>query len=81
MENKLEIELANANLDRKAKLSNAWYHRNKLRLQTSYSCECGGKWTKSNLSSHERSKKHLSYIDKMVARLHRNEYLDLDKSE
>tara|TARA_R110000822_G_scaffold58397_1_gene146119 strand:- start:1 stop:249 length:249 start_codon:yes stop_codon:yes gene_type:complete len=78
MESQLEIELANAKIDRKAKLSAEWYARNKLRLQTSYNCECGGKWTKSNLSSHELSKRHLSYIDKMVARLHRKEHFDLD---
>lgn len=81
MENKLEIELANAKLDRKAKLSNAWYHRNKLRVQTSYNCTCGGRYTKSNLTSHEKSGKHLRYIDKMVAIMHRKEYFDLDKSE
>ena len=81
MENKLEIELANAKMDRKAKLSSEWYNRNKLRLQTSYSCECGGRYTKSNLTSHEKSGKHISYIDKMVAILHKIEYFDLDKSE
>lgn len=81
MESQLEIELANAKLDRKAKLSSEWYNRNKIRLQKSYNCDCGGRWTKSNLSSHEKSGKHLKYIDKMVSIMHRKEYLDLDKSE
>ena len=81
MENKLEIELANAKMDRKAKLSNEWYNRNKIRLQQSYNCDCGGCYTKSNLTSHERSGKHLKYIDKMVSLMHRKEYFEIDKIE
>ena len=83
MESQLEIEIriANANLDRKARLSNAWYHRNKLRLQQSYNCDCGGRWTKSNLTAHEKSRKHLRYIDKMVAIMHRKEHFEIDKIE
>ena len=80
-QNEIEIRLANEKMDRKGRLSAEWYARNKARLQQSYNCECGGKWTKSNLSSHERSKRHLSYIDKAVARMHRKEYFDSDKSE
>ena len=83
MESQLEIEIriANANLDRKARLSAEWYNRNKTRLQTSYNCECGGRYTTSNLTSHERSGKHLKYIDKMVSIMHRYQYIDRDKIE
>ena len=83
MESQLEIEIriANEKMDRKAKLSAEWYSRNKIRLQKSYNCDCGGRYTKSNLSSHEKSGKHLRYIDKVVARMHHYQYIDRDKIE
>jgi hypothetical protein len=49
------------NLKNKDKIKE-WYEQNKDKLHEKFSCNCGGKFTKQNKITHEKTKKHLLYL-------------------
>jgi len=43
--------------------SKEYYHKNKDRINEKFTCECGGRYTKSNKLQHLRTKIHKSFIE------------------
>ena len=70
---KLEIqkkEWYNANKERVSQKGKEWYEANKVevleKLNKKYSCECGGCYTHCNKKTHDRTQKHLKYINSLI---------------
>ena len=40
-----------------------WYEKNKNRLGEKHICSCGGKYTFSHKNRHEKSKKHIKWVE------------------
>ena len=43
--------------------SREYYIKNKNRFNEKFNCDCGGKFTKSNISAHIKTKKHVLYTE------------------
>ena len=41
------------------------YQKNKDKLQEKFVCECGGKFTRQNKTTHEKTQRHLKYIENL----------------
>ena len=50
------------NCEKIKEISRNYRLNNKEKLNTAYSCACGGKFTMKNISIHTKSKKHMRYV-------------------
>ena len=50
------------NKERVDEKHNEYYQKNKERMNEKHNCECGGKYTTCNISTHLKTKKHCEYI-------------------
>ena len=41
-----------------------YYEKNKEKIREKFQCDCGGKYTKSHKADHERTNKHLAFINR-----------------
>ena len=44
-------------------LRKKWYQNNKDKLKEKFNCDCGGCYTLENKTKHQKTKKHLLYLD------------------
>ena len=51
------------NKDRILEKCKEYYHKNKDRISEKFTCECGGKYTRSHKSRHFKTKLHKSFIE------------------
>tara|TARA_R110002096_G_scaffold45989_2_gene122921 strand:+ start:370 stop:855 length:486 start_codon:yes stop_codon:yes gene_type:complete len=49
--------------EQKQGLNKAYYQTHKEQLKKKFTCECGGKYTNSNITHHIKTKKHQNYIN------------------
>ena len=52
-----------ANKETKCEYHKEYYQTNKEKINQKVNCECGGKYTTANKSTHLKSKKHKNYIN------------------
>ena len=68
-ENRAEIaektkQYREANRAEIAEQQKQWYEANRERINQKFDCPCGGKYTKSHKSRHEKSKMHQDWVQK-----------------
>jgi len=60
---KAHYEANKVQINEKAK---QYYELNKIKLNENFECSCGGKYTFKNKSSHEKSQKHIKYLEPKI---------------
>ena len=58
-------EYYEANKEEKKEKVKARYQKNKEELKKKFNCECGGRFTKQNKTTHIKSPKHQKYLNKI----------------
>ena len=62
------------NCEKIKEISRNYRLNNREKLNTAYSCACGGKFTMKNISIHTKSKKHMRYTNQWVGVSELREY-------
>ena len=59
-------QISNLNVRMLTRTTKEWYELNKEQMTEKFTCECGGKYTYGQKSTHFKTNKHLNYINTNV---------------
>jgi len=58
-----EEELIEQKKESNKKLGKAYHEANKEKEQAKHTCECGGRYTHQSIRTHNKTKKHMAYLE------------------
>jgi hypothetical protein len=63
--NEMKLLTIKEKKENQKKCKETWYKNNKTRKNDKFNCACGGQFTRSGKSQHEKSKKHQKYLQSL----------------